>query len=138
MEENFSLKNCDEDNVLSFGDNTFKVSKLKRAVKGALGNDLGMRFYDQLAYQGIKIDSAILAPRGVRDPYARWFNDGIDCEILQIGSKGWQKGKVRIKVSVEFYVEEDSEQLVSEPSEIELPESPLDDLRQMINQENQQ
>jgi hypothetical protein len=139
MEENFCLQNCDEDDVLSFGDDTFKVSKFKRAVKGAFGNSLGSQLYSQLnSYHGIKIDGAILAPKGVDEPYARWFNDGIDCEILQIGSKGWQKGKVRIKLSVEFYVEEDSEQLVSEPSEIDLPESPLDDLRQMINQENQQ
>ena len=138
MEEKFSLQNCDEDDVLSFGDNTFKISKFKRAVKEALGNELGSQFYNKLTYQGIKIDGAILAPSGVHEPYARWFNDGIDCEILQIGSKGWKKGKVRIKVSVEFYVEGDSEQLVSEPSEIDLPESPLDDLRQMINQENQQ
>ncbi len=139
MEENFCLQNCDEDDVLSFGDDTFKVSKFKRAVKGAFGNSLGSQLYSQLnSYHGIKIDGAILAPKGVDEPYARWFNDGIDCEILQIGSKGWQKGKVRIKLSVEFYVEEDSEQLVSEPSEISQPESPLDDLRQMINQENQQ
>ena len=138
MEEKFSLQNCDEDDVLSFGDDTFKVSKFKRAVNGAFGNDLGYQFSSLFSSHGIKIDGAILAPNGVNKPYARWFNDGIDCEILQIGSKGWRKGKVRIKVSVEFYVEEDSEQLVSEPSEIELPESPLDDLRQMINQENQQ
>ena len=138
MEEKFSLQNCDEDDVLSFGDDTFKVSKFKRAVKRAFGNDLGYQFSRQFSSHGIKINDAILAPQGVNEPYARWFNDGIDCEILQIGSKGWQKGKVRIKVSVEFYLEEDSEKLVSEPSEIELPESPLDDLRQMINQENQQ
>ena len=139
MEKNFSLQNCDEDDVLSFGDDTFKVSKFRKAVNGAFGNNLGNQFYSQLSsYQGIKIDGAILAPKGINEPYARWFNDGIDCEILQLGSKGWQKGKVRIKVSVEFYVEEDSQQLVSESSGIELPESPLDDLRQMMNQENQQ
>ncbi len=139
MEENFCLQNCDEDDVLSFGDDTFKVSKFKRAVNGAFGNDLGYQLNNQLSsYHGIKIDGAIIAPKGVNEPYARWFNDGIDCEILQLGSKGWRKGKIRIKLSVEFYIEEDSEQLVSEPSEIELPESPLDDLRQMINQENQQ
>ena len=139
MEEKFSLQNCDEDDVLSFGDDTFKVSKFRKAVNGAFGNNLGNQLNSQLSsYHGVKIDGAILAPKGINEPYARWFNDGIDCEILKLGSKGWQKGRVRIKVSVEFYVEEDSEQLVSEPSEIELPESPLDDLRQMINQENQQ
>jgi hypothetical protein len=139
MEKNFSLQNCDEDDVVSFGDDTFKVSKFRKAVNGAFGNNLGNQFYSQLSsYQGIKIDGAILAPQGVNEPWARWFNDGIDCEILQLGSKSWQKGKVRIKVSVEFYIEEDSEQLTSDTSEIELPESPLDDLRQMINQEYQQ
>jgi len=138
MEKNFSLQNCDEDDVVSFGDDTFKVSKFRKAVNGAFGNNLGNQFYSQLSsYQGIKIDGAIVAPKGVDEPYARWFNDGIDCEILQLGSKIWQKGKVKIKVSVEFYIEEDSEQLTSDASEIELPESPLDDIRQMISQENQ-
>ncbi|MBW4547236.1 MAG: hypothetical protein KME25_22780 [Symplocastrum torsivum CPER-KK1] len=139
MEEKFSLQNCDEDDVLLFGDDTFKVSKFRRAVNAAFGNNLGDQLNRQLSsYHGIKIDNAILAPKGVNEPYARWFTDGIDCEMLQLGSKSWQKGKVRIKVSVEFYVEEDSEQQLIESSEIELPESPLDDLRQMMNQENQQ
>jgi hypothetical protein len=139
MEEKFSLQNCDDNDVLAFGDDTFKISKFRRAVNRAFGNNLGNSFNNQLSSnQGIKINDAILAPKGINEPYARWFNDGIDCEILKLGSKGWQKGKVRIKVSVEFYVEEDSEQVGSEPSEIELPESPLDDLRQMMNQENQQ
>jgi hypothetical protein len=139
MEEKFSLQNCNDNDVLAFGDDTFKISKFRRAVKGAFGNNLGNQLSSQLSsYHGIKIDGAILAPKGINEPAARWFNNGIDCEILKLGSKSWQKGKVRIKVSVEFYVEEDSEQVGSESSEIELPESPLDDLRQMMNQENQQ
>ncbi len=37
-----------------------------------------------------------------------WFSDGIDCEVLKIGSKGWQKGKVKInlQVSLEFCPDE--------------------------------
>jgi hypothetical protein len=72
MEKNFSLQNCDEDDVVSFGDDTFKVSKFRKAVNGAFGNNLGNQFYSQLSsYQGIKIDGAILAPQGVNEPWAR-------------------------------------------------------------------
>lgn len=141
MEDNYYLQDCNDDDVLSFGEDTFKVSKFKKAINGAFGNNLGHQLNGQLSsYQGIRINDSILAPKGVNEPYARWFRDGIDCEILNLGSKGWKKGKVRIKVSVEFYVkeQEDSETIESDALEISPPESPLDDLRQMINQENKQ
>jgi hypothetical protein len=67
---------------------------------------------------------------GVSDPkMVTWFIDGQYCKLLKLGAKGWQKGKIRIRVSVEFCPDE---------PQTTLPESPLDDLRQMINQENQQ
>lgn len=141
MEDNYYLQDCNDDDVLSFGEDTLKVGKFKKAIKGVFGNDLGSQFYHRLkSFHGIKIDSSILNPEGVHEPYARWFGDGIDCEILTLGSKSWKKGKVRIKVSVEFYVEEqeDSQTLGIDALEISLPESPLDDLRQMMNKENQQ
>ncbi len=141
MEDNYYLQDCTDDDVLSFGEDTYKIGKFKKAINGAFGNNLGHQLNGQLgSYQGIKIDGSILAPKEVNEPYARWFRDGIDCEILNLGSKSWKKGKVRIKVSVEFYVEEqeDSEILKSDTLEISPPESPLDDLRQMMNQENQQ
>lgn len=54
-----------------------------------------------------------------------WFSEGIDCEIFQLGAKGWKKGKVRIRLSVEFLSDE------PEPSQFE---SPLDDIRKKINE----
>ncbi|AVH67847.1 KGK domain-containing protein [Nostoc sp. 'Peltigera membranacea cyanobiont' N6] len=68
-------------------------------------------------------------------------SEGINCQVFRVGSTGWQVGKLRIKVSteiisplaqreganmkitvvLEFYPENSNE-----------PESPLDDLRQMI------
>ena len=56
--------------------------------------------------------------------------EGIDCQILKIGSKGWQKGKLQIEVnknikswetqtSIKFCADEPLEQ-----------KSPLDDIRQ--------
>lgn len=141
MENNYYLQDCNDDDVLSFGEDTYKVGKFKKAINGAFGNNLGYQLNEQLrSYHGIKIDGSILTPQWVDEPYARWFGDGIDCEILNLGSTSWKKGKVRIKVSVEFYVEEqeDSQTIGSDALEISPPESPLDDLRQMMNKENQQ
>ena len=56
---------------------------------------------------------------------------GIDCQILKIGSKGWQKGKLQIEInggleysgktqtSIKFFPDEPAKQ-----------KSPLDDIRQ--------
>ncbi|MBW4489119.1 MAG: hypothetical protein KME12_15125 [Trichocoleus desertorum ATA4-8-CV12] len=52
-----------------------------------------------------------------------WFEDGVDCEVLRLGDKSWQKGKIKIKVSVEFY-----------PDEPQHLESPLDDFRQTMTE----
>ena len=42
-----------------------------------------------------------------------WVEDGADCEILMVGST-WKKGKVKIKIAVEFC--EDSESNADELS----------------------
>ena len=71
-----------------------------------------------------------LQEKGTRiENMSNLLGDGLDSEILKIGAKGWQKGKLRIKVTIEFCPDQ---------SEIPQPESPLDDLRQMLNQENPQ
>lgn len=62
-----------------------------------------------------------------QEPYKnrqKWLNEGLDCEVLKLGAKKWQKGKVRIKILAEFCPDE-SEQVE--------PESPLDDIRKTIN-----
>lgn len=63
-----------------------------------------------------------------------WFEEGTDCEILRLGAKGWQNGKVRIRVSLEFCPDEPAakEMPSSNEPEISPPESPLDDIRRMI------
>lgn len=47
----------------------------------------------------------------------KWFREGVDCEMLQPNSN-WQKGKLKIRISLEFCPDR--------------PESPLDDIRQQI------
>ncbi|KJH73489.1 KGK domain-containing protein [Aliterella atlantica] len=47
----------------------------------------------------------------------RWYEEGVDCEMLQPNSN-WKKGKLKIRISLEFRPDR--------------PESPLDDIRQQI------
>jgi len=83
---------------------------------------------------------SIHLPNGNRNENTieKWFNEGIKGKTLKVGAKGWQQGKFRIKVTLEFCPDEPEieETSASNEPEIPQPESPLDDLRQRINQEN--
>lgn len=68
----------------------------------------------------------------------KWLDEGVDCATLKFGSKAWQKGKVKIKLSVEFCPDEPEIKAAAAKNETTQPESPLDDLRQIINKETQQ
>lgn len=50
-----------------------------------------------------------------------WIN-GLKCELLK-QNKGWKKGKIRLKISLEFCPDE---------PEIKQPESPLDEIRKTL------
>jgi hypothetical protein len=54
-----------------------------------------------------------------------WTKEGIHCEVLKLGSKEWRKGKIKVRISVEFYTDE--------PEVSEEPPSPLDDIRQSMS-----
>ena len=136
MEDNYYLQQCNDNDVLSFQDQTYKVSKFKAAVNKSFDYSMGGRLNGTLTNQGIDISSASFP----NSDYAKWFNEGIDCEILNLGSKTWKKGKIKIKISIEFYTEaqEDEQPNNTNQPEITPPESPLDDLRQLLNQNNPQ
>ncbi len=56
--------------------------------------------------------------------------EGIDCQILKIGSKGWQKGKLQIEINKSLQSWKTQVCIkfcADEPLE---PKSPLDDIRQ--------
>jgi hypothetical protein len=78
-----------------------------------------------------------IRPGGLTESKANWFSQGVDCEVLKLDAKRWQKGKVRI--ILEFCP--DNPEISESPSrnsdqvEMNLSEAPLDDLRQMLNLE---
>jgi hypothetical protein len=135
MTNKFDEIDCKDDDVLSFGDTTFKVGRFKTVVKKLFGPEMGNTLSNGLKSQGVQIDNKITMPSGKSDDLKRWFGEGVDCEILKIGYPGWKKGKVKIKVSLEFYMEDDNQKLDNQA--ITEPESPLDDLHRMINEQNQ-
>lgn len=144
MEDNYNLQNCGENDVLSFGTPMFKVGKLKEEVKKLLHEPtLGEQLSNSLSSQNLRIDvGGESRGRYYYKFYNKWFGDGISCELLKIGAKDWQKGKVKInlQVSLEFCPDEPETEDIpaSDEPEVSQPESPLDDLRQIMNQENQQ
>ncbi|WP_335066766.1 KGK domain-containing protein [Nostoc sp.] len=125
MQDEFKPIECNDSDVLNFGDNIYKVAKLKQAMDTSANSHLGNILNEELRRKGVDINNSLV----------NLFQKGIDCEILTLGSQSWKKGKVKIKISVEFYIEEEDIEITnSKNSEITEPESPLDDLRRMIHE----
>jgi hypothetical protein len=122
MEDNSYLPEYGNDDVLSLeSGKLFKVGKFREALKSAFTDKDKVPYglSSELGQKGVEVNSS---------DTKKMLEQGIDGEVLRIGSKGWQKGKIRIRISVEFCPDE---------SEITQPESPLDDIHQRINQETQ-
>jgi hypothetical protein len=114
LNTNEYLEQCDPKDVISFNSEQWtSISKLKDIV------------YKVIINYGISTISDYIARTSNFKNSNTWFREGEDCEILRAGSSGWQKGKIKINVTLEFI-----------PDEVEDNQSPLDDMRQEINQNN--
>lgn len=76
--------------------------------------------------------------RRVTQPYddrqkGDWLVDGIDCEILEPGATEWQRGKVRLRVSLEFCPSHAVHAEVSKPSSAGSLTALLDDILQIAD-----
>lgn len=87
MEDSFYLSDCGDEDVLSFGDDVIKAGKFRKAVNKSFNSNMGGTLSSELRSQGVQIDQKILQPNGISEDYLRWFGKGIDCEILNLGSK---------------------------------------------------
>ncbi|MCC3414096.1 MULTISPECIES: KGK domain-containing protein [unclassified Microcoleus] len=140
MQKHIFLENYGNDDVCSFGSTMFKVGTLTHVMQSATNCHLENALTELFTTQGLAINTRKYNSQLNCYEEQKWFGDGIDCEILKIGAKGWQKGKVKIRVIVEFCTDEPEVEETPENnnSETSKPESPLDDLRrQLLNHENQ-
>lgn len=128
MEDKFEIidpefKDEDKDGVIAFPQSMFKLSDFLTAVKEAFQS----KGLDELASK--------LSNRGGvpvwKDNKPLWLSQGIKTEILRLNGKGWQKGKIRIKLTLEFCPDEPE---LKETAANTGTESPLDDLRRIINE----
>lgn len=39
-------------------------------------------------------------------PHKGWIDGGVECEVLQTSGGGWQKGKVKLSIRIEFVPDE--------------------------------
>jgi len=128
MEDKFKLIECNDDDVIECNDLIYKVSKLRQALKEMGDNeDFLQQFCDLLRENDIWY-----IEEGSYDPEC--FTEGMDAEILNLGSKSWNKGKLKFKLSLQFYAEVEELEKSSGKNVITEPESPLDDLRRKINE----
>ncbi|MCT7989675.1 KGK domain-containing protein [Laspinema olomoucense] len=68
-----------------------------------------------------------------------WITEGVPAKTLRYGAKTWQEGKVRMRIIVEFCPDEPEVEEIAGPQELESlseTESPLDDIRRMIDEPN--
>ncbi|MBE9003596.1 KGK domain protein [Fortiea sp. LEGE XX443] len=128
MEDNFNIENCNPDDALSVKDKVFKIIQIQEGIKKVFCGDLSSVIYNSLNFCGIQIEpGGYLVGSKYYKQYQRWFTEGIDCEILKLGAKAWLPGKLRIKITLEF---------IPDQPEIAELESPLDDLRRLIQEES--
>ena len=121
----WQLLDGDKDVLLINGE-AFIVSGFKELVEDDL-----IKKFDYVKHQKtIRIGKTVI---GLDEIKWNSHPEGIIVELLRIGAKEWQKGKVRIKSYIEIgnNVVKVQVDIEFSPDEPPLPESPLDDLRQL-------
>lgn len=126
-----------EDDVLLLDKATFTVRRFKELV--AKKFDYILNYIEavekesrnkSISYwmQSLSINEETTIPAGE----INWSSpqEGIDCQILKIGAKGWQKGKLKIEVNKSFQSVKTQTSIKFCPDEPLEPKSPLDDIRQ--------
>ncbi|MCT7982771.1 hypothetical protein NG796_05625 [Laspinema sp. A4] len=95
MEENNILPECSDDDVVSFRGKLFKVSQLRTMMGHAMTeqNQLNHTLSNALKQTGLEL--------GLTDT-KEFLNQGVKGELLKITGKGWEKGKIKMKISLEF------------------------------------
>lgn len=136
MSNTFIPLECNDD-VIQISNDSFTVSRLKELVINGIlekkplsvGNNVNIHIGNCLDYLGnFKIYDQDIHVDDLQLQITK------DCQLLKIGNKGWQTGKIKIKMSISpLNRYSDYVDLEFCPDEPEIPESPLDDLRKMIN-----
>ncbi|CAD5979397.1 hypothetical protein PCC9214_04505 [Planktothrix tepida] len=136
MSDVVNSENCEDYEVLLFGNHTCLVEKLKQDIEFAL-KKCANRIIELLVSK--QSNQSLYVIKGDSRYDWQWFEEGKECKLLKLGTKEWQPGKVRIKVTLEFCPDEPEEVEVQEEEKIDEMDKvakSLDDIRQKLNREN--
>jgi hypothetical protein len=117
LEYNDYVKNLRDDDILEQTEKLFKVGKVKSSLQSAFDNTIPNSLTRHLNDNQVQLS--------VQEKSTDWFTQGVDCQILKAGSDGWKKGKLKLKVTIEF--------IPDEPEILEY-QSPLDEIRREMQQ----
>ena len=103
MNSKYILLDCDD--VVLFEKETFKISRLKQLIQEGINNKLSHYVYnsqtEQRTHYNVKTSLIGVAIIGEYISFNDiQFNSVKDCQILKIGTQGWQKGKLKINIHI--------------------------------------
>jgi KGK domain len=112
MANNLVPYDCGDDDVIAFGEVMFRSGKLKRAIGQSFDGSVGRAIDQKLRQNGLEIPIRMIGSTRLANEHCQWFDEGISCEILDLSTRQWCKGKVRVSVSVEFLIEDSDEKML--------------------------
>ena len=113
---NSYLQNCRDDDVIILSNKLCKLGDLTDQFDKFLSSTISCSLRNDFESQNILISDQMAL---------ELLSDGTDAEILKIASDGWKKGKLKIKVTLEF---------IPEPADPSEYQSPLDEIRREIQE----
>jgi hypothetical protein len=135
MSELFTPLNSDND-VLMLNKDTFTVGRFKELV----AEEIKKKFLNTQITQNGRVDVlysqdlwtiSIGKESNLGLKNIQFREVSLNCELLKLGSQGWQKGKLKTEICLEISQIKIEVRLEFSSDEPTVPESPLDDLRQL-------
>jgi KGK domain len=97
MKDHSYLQDFDEEDLISFEnkEKIFRISKLNDNCRKSIENngESAQGFHATLS-------RSIISSQ-------QWMSQGVECEILKLGEKQWGKGRIKVRVIVEFEPDEE-------------------------------
>lgn len=112
MTNNLIPYDCGDDDVIAFGEAMFRSGKLKKAIGQSFDGSVGRAIDQKLRQHGLEIPIRMIGSTRLANEHCQWFDEGINCEILDLATRRWCKGKVKVRVAVEFSIEDTEETML--------------------------
>jgi hypothetical protein len=107
------FSNLKKTDLIRFDKNQIlEINKLKEALRHIFEDRLESPLVDALSLMGIQTykGTRIKSPSGRETTfYNSWFKEGVHCEVLTLGNEKWKRGKIKMKISIEFEIEQNVE-----------------------------